>query len=480
LAQAILAQREVGQAAARPRAAALGWPTRPSARASAMAMLLACVSSNGRKGGGCSGRSLWDWGEGHCGELPTAPLEDWGVLLAKERGLYPSCLAESPPAGVSRWEQPPPTSRVLLSPRECQFPSPSSVEPAFGGGVRRNRTAHFMGLRASAAAPPSPPPLPSSRRASSSNSFPAPAPAVTTAVNTAAVISNAALTCADPTSSGSGGDNDSAGSASEAAWAELATTWEQASVAQTSLLSKLAQHRGLVQFGADFGTRAPPVELRIALPQVEAAIGCLFAQLEQILANLRASSSAGCEDGQGHTNPSRRITSVRMALLLQSASFLDRTWPEYEEQRETLRRLVQDSPLLAPALSEPLSAKLAAAMATPLSSVSTASTPPRSRACSPMQAPHGTPALARWEATCSPPDLALPELDAAAAAAEEEREAEARNGQQPEAAADPSSTDIGLGGGLFPWLFWQLAASTSDDEPAGAEGGATAAAPSAT
>lgn len=50
-------------------------------------------------------------------------------------------------------------------------------------------------------------------------------------------------------------------------------TEEYAEAAQViaSLATRLAQHNGLRQFSASFSTRAPPLELRMLLPELEAA-----------------------------------------------------------------------------------------------------------------------------------------------------------------------------------------------------------------
>ncbi|CAE8618987.1 unnamed protein product [Polarella glacialis] len=131
---------------------------------------------------------------------------------------------------------------------------------------------------------------------------------------------------------------------------ELQSIYCRSSAAQNSLASTLAQHRGLVQFGTDFGARAPPLELRLLLPKAEESIEALLQELDELLLRLEV------------------LEVQHLQVDVRSKR------PEFEEQKVILSKLVQKSPLLAPAFSMQLSAKLSA-MSSRSSSASTASSP---------------------------------------------------------------------------------------------------------
>eukprot|EP00930_Biecheleria_cincta_P041086 TRINITY_DN28146_c0_g1_i1.p1 TRINITY_DN28146_c0_g1~~TRINITY_DN28146_c0_g1_i1.p1 ORF type:complete len:300 (-),score=64.35 TRINITY_DN28146_c0_g1_i1:305-1204(-) len=144
---------------------------------------------------------------------------------------------------------------------------------------------------------------------------------------------------------------------------QLHSLYANASSAQTSLASKLAQFSGLVQFGSLSSGRAPPLELRMLMPKVEGEIETLFKEITEFSASL-----------QELEIPAGNASQVRASIvqLLEHAASEQRR--VFEEQRAKSRELQKTSPLLAPAFPGQLSAKLAASMQSPRTA-STVSSP---------------------------------------------------------------------------------------------------------
>lgn len=159
---------------------------------------------------------------------------------------------------------------------------------------------------------------------------------------------------------------------------ELWRIYEEASQAQTSLLSKLAQHNGLRQFGADFQDRLPPLELRIMLPELEEEVQRHLERLKELAQALASlgEASHGTSEHQPFgaafgpdayaSDPRER---VRMALAEHIALASERAQTSFDEQKRHLRELQRHSPLLAP-ISPTLSKRLMAAMSPPSTSAS--------------------------------------------------------------------------------------------------------------
>ncbi|CAE7555385.1 unnamed protein product [Symbiodinium sp. KB8] len=71
-------------------------------------------------------------------------------------------------------------------------------------------------------------------------------------------------------------------SASSSPGEKLSELYQRASQDISSLASRLAQHNGLRQFSATFSNRAPPLELRMLLPELEASIEQQLQSLQSI------------------------------------------------------------------------------------------------------------------------------------------------------------------------------------------------------
>lgn len=146
---------------------------------------------------------------------------------------------------------------------------------------------------------------------------------------------------------------------------ELQSIYREASQVQNSLASQLAQHRGLLQFSTDFENRAPPLELRVLLPQLEATIEQL---LETLQASIAALQTLDLDGGSAE-----EVRDSLQGCLLRG---LCESRETFDEQRMELRRGAAASPLFSP-LTCPravLGKRLAAALGSPsLSSVTTAS-----------------------------------------------------------------------------------------------------------
>lgn len=157
------------------------------------------------------------------------------------------------------------------------------------------------------------------------------------------------------------------GGAENGAIEELARIYEEASQTHTWLVSKLAQHNGLRQFGADFTNRAPPLELRMLLPELEVSIDQLLETLRTLGSRLQVLdlAAAGCGS---------IALQVRDAVSDYVAKAFEEARSTFEQQRKHLQELALASPLFSPKLYPVLGRKLAAAIGSPsLSSTAPAS-----------------------------------------------------------------------------------------------------------
>jgi len=244
---------------------------------------------------------------------------------------------------------------------------------------------------------------------------------------------------------------------------ELQSIYCEVSQVQNSLASQLAQHRGLLQFSTDFEHRAPPLELRILLPQLEAAIEQLLETLQVAIAKL---GKLDLDAGAG----AALVRDALQGCLVQARCDCSTT---FDEQRLKLRERHAASPLLSP-LTCPhavLGKRLAAALGSPsLSSVTTAS-PSTTSVASP---PERTSAPA---ACGSPPERADDHfftLDGLLGE-DEEKDACARGGRPDACGPEPFSCIFGAEdkegsaqGGRGPVPFSCVFAATSDGTPTAA------------
>lgn len=112
----------------------------------------------------------------------------------------------------------------------------------------------------------------------------------------------------------------------------LHSIYERVARTHTSLLTKLAQHNGLRQFGLDF-QRAPPLEFLTMLPELESSIE----GLHQLLADLST------ELGQVELPPG--FEALRASLVQYVAIFVAKTTETCQAQRKDLELLAGKSPL---------------------------------------------------------------------------------------------------------------------------------------
>eukprot|EP00439_Symbiodinium_sp_Y106_P076429 s615_g15.t1 len=127
-------------------------------------------------------------------------------------------------------------------------------------------------------------------------------------------------------------------SASSSQSAQLSELYRQASQDIASLASRLAQHNGLRQFSATFSNRAPPLELRMLLPELEASI-------EQQLQSLERNS---IEIAQLEFPDHSRMEELKRAVCSYLRSGLEDASITFEEQRSHLRVLQAAAPLTSP------------------------------------------------------------------------------------------------------------------------------------
>jgi len=150
----------------------------------------------------------------------------------------------------------------------------------------------------------------------------------------------------------------------EEAQQELRSIFDEISQAHTSLASKLAQHNGMRQFGADFANRVPPLELRMLIPLLETSIEQALETLELSIARL---------EGLQVPAVARRSRRVREKLARHARGIREEAHTTFEQQRQHLRELARASPLFSPMLMPALGKRLAEAMSSPAPSSTTAS-----------------------------------------------------------------------------------------------------------
>lgn len=127
-------------------------------------------------------------------------------------------------------------------------------------------------------------------------------------------------------------------SASSSPGEKLSELYQRASQDISSLASRLAQHNGLRQFSATFSNRAPPLELRMLLPELEASI-------EQQLQSLQSMSN---EIAQLEFPDQSRMDELKGAVCSYLRSGLEDASVTFEEQRSHLRVLQAAAPLTSP------------------------------------------------------------------------------------------------------------------------------------
>mmetsp|Transcript_71479 Transcript_71479/g.209917 ORF Transcript_71479/g.209917 Transcript_71479/m.209917 type:complete len:590 (+) Transcript_71479:120-1889(+) len=138
----------------------------------------------------------------------------------------------------------------------------------------------------------------------------------------------------------------------QAAQLEFAKIYEEASQACTSMACKLAQHHGICQFGAEFANRAPPLELRMLLPELEIAIERLFDQLDEMQSRVESVAF----------KTKTRDSAIHQNVLAHVEASCRKLRASYEKQRTMLRELQVASPLTSPMISPALNKRLAATM----------------------------------------------------------------------------------------------------------------------
>ncbi|CAE7514757.1 unnamed protein product [Symbiodinium microadriaticum] len=111
-------------------------------------------------------------------------------------------------------------------------------------------------------------------------------------------------------------------SASSSPGEKLSELYQRASQDISSLASRLAQHNGLRQFSATFSNRAPPLELRMLLPELEASI-------EQQLQSLQSISN---EIAQLEFPDQSRMDELKGAVCSYLRSGLEDASVTFEEQ----------------------------------------------------------------------------------------------------------------------------------------------------
>jgi len=166
---------------------------------------------------------------------------------------------------------------------------------------------------------------------------------------------------------------------------KLTRSFEEASQLHSSLASKLAQHNGLRQFGVDFVNRAPPLELRMLLPDLEASIEKSLTTLEELRGKVLELQDVAA--GRNHE--------LCGALAQYVANIYEKSSEAFKEQCQHLQKLAVASPLFSPVLSPALTKRLSAAMKSPASS--RASSPGSTTA-----SPGVSPLLASTSPNCSP------------------------------------------------------------------------------
>mmetsp|Transcript_2122 Transcript_2122/g.5229 ORF Transcript_2122/g.5229 Transcript_2122/m.5229 type:complete len:311 (+) Transcript_2122:154-1086(+) len=146
------------------------------------------------------------------------------------------------------------------------------------------------------------------------------------------------------TSDASGGD--------ASLMAELHSIHQSASSAHTSLASKLAQHNGLRQFSIDFADRAPPLELRMLVPELVLSIEGLLRSLEQLVTRLQKLEAS----------PASRCGRLQAALEQYVTGALNTARQTFEQQQLDMQARAAISPLFSPVLTPALGKRFAPLM----------------------------------------------------------------------------------------------------------------------
>jgi hypothetical protein len=115
----------------------------------------------------------------------------------------------------------------------------------------------------------------------------------------------------------------------------LHSVYQRVSRTHTSLLSKLAQHNGLLQFGMDFH-RAPPLEFLTMLPELESSIDGLHQFLADVSTELARIELPPC------------FEELRGSLVQHVEVITAKTTETFQAQRRDLELLAQKSPLYSP------------------------------------------------------------------------------------------------------------------------------------
>ncbi|CAE7604368.1 unnamed protein product [Symbiodinium natans] len=153
---------------------------------------------------------------------------------------------------------------------------------------------------------------------------------------------------------------------SESYAVRLAELYQQASQDIVSLASRLAQHNGLRQFSATFSNRAPPLELRMLLPELEASI-------EQKLQSVKRLCN---EIAEMQFDDQSRMAELQQSVCCYLRSGIGDASDTFAEQRSHLRALQAAAPLTSP-MTMPVPAMKRPSYASPrghFESFSTAST----------------------------------------------------------------------------------------------------------
>jgi hypothetical protein len=143
--------------------------------------------------------------------------------------------------------------------------------------------------------------------------------------------------------------------------AELATIYEEASDLIAPLHSRLAQHKGLLQFGVEFANRAPPWEQRMLVPSLEARIEDAILKIG-VLAHRVQMLEFAASHGSRELRRNVRDYVGRVHREAKSA---------FEGQRGEFQQLAVASPLLSPMMTPELCCRFAEALKSPRDSTST-------------------------------------------------------------------------------------------------------------
>jgi len=119
---------------------------------------------------------------------------------------------------------------------------------------------------------------------------------------------------------------------------QLSQQYAQASQDIASLASRLAQHNGLRQFSATFSSRAPPLELRMLLPELEASIELLLTSLSNCLERIV----------EIEVPAESRLADLKDTVCHYLRSEYSDAQETFNEQRTHLRALKTASPLTSP------------------------------------------------------------------------------------------------------------------------------------